>query len=191
MRRGLVAEFDSPAACASAVEVLKRRGLRKLDVYMPYPVKEIQQALEIKASPLPRIVFVAGSLGAILAYAILWLTNVYDYPLNVAGRPSHAVPAFIPITFETTVLFAGGAAFFGALLLGRMPRLYHPIDETAEFQRACVDRFLLAVDATNDGFDDQHEIRARLEELGAQSVREFGDPERVREPSEPAAEDAP
>ncbi len=173
MKHGLLAEFDSPSACTQAIRTLKSRGIRQLDAYMPYAAKEVQEALEVKPSPLPRIVFVAGCIGATVAYLILWYTNVYDYPLNVGGRSTHAVPAFIPITFETTVLVAGCTAFIGALVLGGLPRLYHPVDETEDFELVSVNRFLLAVNAADDGFD-KDALRTMLSELGALSVRELG-----------------
>lgn len=173
MQRGLLAEFDSSEACSRAIPVLREHGLGRLDVYMPYPAKEIQKALGARPSPLPRYVLLAGCLGAVVGYLILWYTNVFDYPINVAGRPDHAVPAFIPISFETLVLFAGCAAFVGALWLGGLPRLYHPLDEVEGFTRVSVDRFVLAVDAANEGFDAA-EASAILGALGALSVRPLG-----------------
>ncbi len=185
MQRGLLAEFGSVEACLRAIHGLKERGIRGLHVYAPYPIKEIEEALELPPSPLPRYVFVAGLLGAAIAYLILWYTNAYDYVINVGGRPSHAVPAFIPITFETTVLAAGCTAFFGALRLGGMPRLYHPLDEIEAFRGVAVDRFFIALDASGESFD-RGNAAAALREVGALSISEIGYAE--EHPKEPDRE---
>jgi len=173
MQYALVAEFDSSTTCARAIHALKQRSVGPIEVYMPYPDKEIHEALALRPSPLPRVVFAAGALGAILSYAVLWYTNVYDYPLNVGGRPTHAVPAFIPITFEATVLFAGCAAFIGSLVLGGLPRLHHPADEVVDFGQVCVDRFALVLRAAESASERQP-LQTELQKLGALSVTEFG-----------------
>lgn len=173
MRRALVAEFASSEACCHAIENLQQQGFERLDVYMPYPSKEVQEALGTPPSPLPRYVFVAGLCGALLAYFILWYTNVYDFPINVGGHPDHAVPAFIPITFETLVLFAGCTSFIGALVLGRLPRLYHPIDEIEGFEQTSVDRFILTIDADDPDFEEAR-AETLLNEHGALAVRALG-----------------
>jgi hypothetical protein len=78
---------------------------------------------------------------------------VVDYPLNVGGRPYHSAPAFIPITFEMAVLFAATAALVSAIVLGGLPRLWHPVFEVDGFERATIDRFWLAVCAGDAAID--------------------------------------
>src|SRR6478609_2812292 len=102
MPRTLLCEFETAEACAHAVTALREKGERLLDVYMPYPAKNVEAAIAWPRSPLPRFVLLGGLAGAGIAYLILWWTQVVDFPLNVGGRPTHAVPAFVPITFETT-----------------------------------------------------------------------------------------
>jgi hypothetical protein len=98
---------------------------------------------------LPVIVFVAGLLGGIASYAIQWYANAYAYPLNIGGRPAHAVPAFLIPTFEGTVLCAALAAFIGFFVIARLPRPWHPVFEIDGFERATIDRYWLAVDAAD------------------------------------------
>jgi mono/diheme cytochrome c family protein len=111
-------------------------------------------------------VLAAGLVGLLSAYGIQWWANVHSYPLNVGGRPVHSVPAFIPATFEGTVLAASLASFFGVLLVLRFPRLWSIEDEVPEFYRATVDRFWLAMHTFASENDRAHAERL-LKESGA------------------------
>src|ERR671939_629358 len=111
MKRGLIAEFGSATELVNAVSLLKQKGYRELETYSPFPVPGVDQRLQ-----LPAFVFGGGLLGALLGYGIQWYANVWHYPQNIGGRPVHAIPAFIPVTFESAVLGAGLTAFFGLLV---------------------------------------------------------------------------
>jgi hypothetical protein len=163
----LLGEFDSADACAAAINELRQRGHAPIDAYMPYPAKNVEEALALPPSPLPRYVLAFGILGACVAYLILWWTQSVNYPLNVGSRPTHAVPAFVGITFETTVLFASFTAFFGMLRLCRLPRLWHRAFEVNGFDRASVDRFFVVLLSDSQVERELHHL---LEEVGALRV---------------------
>jgi hypothetical protein len=80
---------------------------------------------------------------------------VASYPLNIGGRPAHATPAFLIPTFESTILCASLAAFVGLFSVLGLPRLWHPMFEADEFDRASIDRYWLAIDATDDEADPE------------------------------------
>lgn len=160
----LLGEFDSADSCAAAIKRLRERGHPPIDAYMPYPAKNVEEALELPRSPLPRYVLLFGIIGAGTAYLILWWTQNVSYPLNIGSHPTHAVPAYIGITFETMVLFASFASFIGMLRLCRLPRLWHPIFEVQGFERASVDRFFVVLQENGNGND---ELQEALEEVGA------------------------
>ncbi|MCA9599515.1 MAG: DUF3341 domain-containing protein [Myxococcales bacterium] len=167
MRRVLLAEFESSDACAGAISKLKASGHSELDAYMPFPAKNVEEALALPKTPLPKWVLAGGLTGAALAYFILWWTQNVGYPLDVGSHPTHSVPAYIGITFETAVLFASFTAFLGMLRLCRLPRLYHPVFDVEGFERASVDRFFVSVGTTGESTE------RRLLELGALRVVEL------------------
>jgi hypothetical protein len=167
MPSALLGEFDSADACAAAIKKLRERGHPPIDAYMPYPAKNVEDALELPPSTLPRWVLLFGLVGAGVAYLILWWTQNVGYPLDVGSHPTHAAPAYIGITFETTVLFASFAAFIGMLRLCRLPRLWHAVFEVNGFDRASVDRFFVVLRESGNGNDELH---VALEEAGALRV---------------------
>lgn len=160
---GLLAELGTAAQLAEATRRMTKLGYRDLDAFSPYPIEAVEEALQLRRSPIALLMFGGGVLGAVLGYGLQWWTNGVDYPLNVGGFPAHSPPAFIPPTFETMVLFAALAGFFGLFHLIGLPRLWHPVFEVDGFERATVDRFFLWVDAADARFD---EVRT-LEELAA------------------------
>jgi hypothetical protein len=160
----LLAEFPNADALAASVGVLRALGYRELETYSPFPLPDLEPELGLRRSRLPKFVFAGGLLGAILGYGIQWYADVWIYPLRVGGRPAHAVPAFIPATFEATVLGAALVAFFGLFIALRLPALWYPVFEVDGFESASVDRFWLAVGARDPNFDPVR-TRAALAQL--------------------------
>src|SRR5205814_7196678 len=126
---GVIGEFPTPAALLAACHALRARGFANLETYTPYALDGLDEALGRRRSRFGFGVFVAGMIGVAVGFTIQWWCNAVDYPLNVGGRPLFSWPAWVPITFETAVLFASAAAFFGVLGLARLPRLWQPIFE--------------------------------------------------------------
>jgi hypothetical protein len=146
-------ELASGAALVAAIEVLRAAGVTRFDAFTPYEVAGLDEALDVRRSRLPWISLAVGLAAGGSAYALQWWINVVDYPLDIGGRPYHSAPAFLPITFEMTVLFAAAAALISALVLGGLPRLWHPVFEVEGFDRAAIDRFWLAIAADDPALD--------------------------------------
>jgi hypothetical protein len=165
----MMAEFASGEALLGGIRALAAGGVSRFDAFTPYEVAGLFELLEVRRSRLPWIALAVGLAAGGAAYLLQWWINVMDYPLNIGGRPYHSAPAFIPITFEMTVLFAAAAALCSALVLGGLPRLWHPVFEVQGFERASIDRFWLAVRAGDPALDRPRATTA-LEAAGALRV---------------------
>lgn len=168
---GMMAEFAEPEQLLRAARAAYNAGYRKMDAYSPYAVEGVSEAIGFHKTRVPLIVLLGGICGALTAYGMEWYSAVIDYPLNVGGRPLHSWPAFIPITFELTVLFAAIAGTLGMIFLNGLPRPYHPVFNAPEFKLASQTRFFLCIEAADHVFkaDEVHEF---FHSLGAEKVME-------------------
>ena len=146
MRRGLLAEFETPEAVLAAARHLREKGFTRLAAYTPFPVEGLEDALALPRSRIPATVLLSGLAGGGLAFGFQYWANGIDYPLDVGGRPLFSWPAFVPIAFELAVLGAALGAVLGLLAAAGLPRLWHPVFEVEGFERATIDRFFLGVD---------------------------------------------
>lgn len=160
---GVVAEFTEADALLRAANAAHLRGFRKMDAFTPCPVEGLAQAVGMQFNGVPLLCLGGGITGAALAYGMQAYSAIWDYPLNVGGRPLHSWPSFIVITFELTVLFAALAAAFGMLVLNRLPRPNHPIFNTPHYAERSASRFYLALEARDPVFE-LSDARALLEE---------------------------
>lgn len=148
-----MAEFDNPTALVVAIHKARAAGYRSMDAYSPFPIEELTEALHIRNTYVPLIVLIGGLVGACAGYGLQYWTATIAYPLNVGGRPFHSWPSFIPVTFETTVLFAALSGVIGMLALNGLPRPYHPVFNAPRFALATRDRFFLCIESADPRFD--------------------------------------
>src|SRR5688572_30492362 len=102
----VVAEFPSGEALTGAARQLREKGYQDLDTHSPYPLHEGDEALGLGRSFVPVIALLGALAGLAIGYGLQWYANAFDWPIDIGGRPPHAVPAMIPITFESMVLGA-------------------------------------------------------------------------------------
>jgi len=150
---GVMAQFDDPSSLVAAARETYEAGYRQINGYSPFPIEELTEAIGFKRSVLPIIVLIGGIVGALGGFFMQYWMEVINYPLNVGGKPYNSWPAFIPITFETTVLVAAFSAVLGMLILNKLPQPYHPVFNVPNFALATRDRFFLAVEANDPKFD--------------------------------------
>jgi len=170
-RWGLLAEFTDKDQLLSAAQRAHAEGYRQMDAFSPFPIEGLAEALGHRRRWIPLFVLLAGIVGGLGGYFMQVYAMALDYPLNIGGRPLHSWPAFVPITFELTILFGSLTAFVSVFLLNRLPQPYHPVFNAPEFARASQDRFFLAIEAKDPAFVFDR-TRRFLENLGAEAVLE-------------------
>jgi hypothetical protein len=150
---GVMAEFDNPSDLVAAARRTHAAGYRRINGYSPYPIEELSEAIGFTHTSLPLIVFLGGVLGGLGGFFMQYWMEVINYPLNVGGKPFNSWPAFIPITFECTILCAAFAAVFGMLALNKLPQPYHPVFNAPNFALATRDSFFLVIEASDQKFE--------------------------------------
>ncbi|HUF42629.1 MAG TPA: DUF3341 domain-containing protein [Verrucomicrobiae bacterium] len=168
---GLMAEFSSAEALLEAARRAYADGYRRMDAYSPFPVDGLSEAIGFHKTRLPLIVLIGGIAGCLGGFYLQYWASVIDYPINVGGRPFNSWQAFIPVTFEMTILFAALSAVLGMIALNRLPMPYHPVFNVERFELATRDRFFLCIEATDSRFDAD-QTRRLLETLDAQGIYE-------------------
>jgi hypothetical protein len=164
-----LARFGGPSGLLAAARHLHHCGYRHLDAYSPFPVHGMSDALGLGRSRVPALALAGGIFGAVFAQTLQWYQSSIAYPLVTGGKPLNSTEAFVPITFETTILYAAFGAVFGMLALNGLPRLYHPVFRGKSFTRATGDGFFLSVEATDPLFDPERTTDL-LGALGAAEV---------------------
>ncbi len=161
----VIATFLDDEKLLHSTEKLVSKNIEIYDIYTPFPVHGLDEAMGIKRSFLPYITLLAGLTGMVLALSFqMWVFNI-DWPINIGGKPFMSIPSFLPITFEFTVLIGAHttvAAFlaFNKLFPGKKPVIIDPAQTD--------DKFIMAIDKNKTNLDD---VTALLKEGGAVEVR--------------------
>ena len=173
-RYGLLAELDGPEELLRAARESRTAGYRHVEAYSPFPVEGVAETLHPRPTHVPLVVLVGGIVGGLSGYALQYWVHVFAYPITVAGRPYNSVPAFVPVTFELTILFAALFGFAALLIANGLPMPYHPVFNVPSFALASRDRFFLCIRASDPQFDPV-QTRAFLVRLGAREVSDVAE----------------
>lgn len=149
---GLLAQFENPEALVRAAEAVRDAGYRSFDAYSPAPIEALSEIVELERPWIPRIVLIAGLSGGAMGFLLQWWISAAAYPLNVGGRPLFSWPAFIPVSFELTILCGAFGAVLGMLALNGLPSLYHPVFHAEAFRSATRNGFFLAIESRDTKF---------------------------------------
>lgn len=164
-----MAEFDTATELVDAARSTRDAGYKRTDAFSPFPIHEIDEALGIKRSILPVLVFFGGITGLLSGVSLQVFVHYIDYPLNIGGRPYLSWLSFVPPTYELTILLAGFTAVFGMLFLNGLPRPYHPVFNVPRFSLATREKFFLLIEASDEKYN-YDETKAFLDSLKPQEV---------------------
>ena len=169
----LVGFFEGEGEILSATRAARKAGYQIDDVYTPYAVHGMDEAMGLPQSRLSWVTFLAGLTGLVLMLTFEWWMTAVAWPLNVGGKPFFSLPAYIPVAFEFTVLCAGLASVAALFLAAKL----YPGKQRVQLARVTNDRFALAVSlggAADEGavrklFDAQHAVEvSALDESGVE-----------------------
>lgn len=155
---GIMAEFATPADVYHAAEMIRDAGYTKWDLYSPFPIHGIDEAMGISRTKLPLIVGVAAIVGVTCGYLLQWYGSNVGYKLVTQGKPYGSLTeggweSFVPIMFEVGVLFSAFASLIGMLALNGLPRHHHPLMKKEAFLRTSDDKFVVCIEAGDPKFD--------------------------------------
>lgn len=167
IRKFVVGVFDDEEVLFPAVKKVRKSGYRIHDVYTPFPVHGLDKALGLRETRLHTAGFIYGMTGLITALSFITWVLTSDWPINYGGKPPFSLPAWIPIIFELTVLFAAvGMVLTFCYLCQLAPFVrkhhFHP--------RATDDLFVMVIEATPK--TNVEDLKRFLENVGAKEINE-------------------
>ena len=173
MNRVVHAMFDDDHRLMDAAKSLVAKGVRIKDVYSPFPLHGLDPIIGVKRTRMAIVSFMFGLTGFTLALIGMRYFMIVDWPMNIGGKPSFSLlenlPAFIPVTFEFTVLCAAhGMAFTYLLRNGTLPGMpaVNPDPRTTD------DKFVMEITDSENPNMNSEELGSMLRDAGAIEINE-------------------
>ena len=161
----ILAEFKSPKALYNAARKVKETGYTAFDVFSPFPIHGMDEAMGLSPTKLPWLTLLGGTVGLSVGFGLQTWVATSAYKMVISGKPLFSYQAFVPITFELMVLFAAIFTVVGMFALNKLPQPYHPLFKSVNFTKVTTDGFFLAIE-TNDDASVSH----FLEEIGGENL---------------------
>lgn len=163
---GVVGIWSDDHDLLEAAKKMKAAGYQHFDAITPFPVHGMEEAIGVERSMIPWVTFFAGLIGGCLGMLLQWWTSAVNWPTIVGGKPMFSWPAFVPVTFELTILFAALSSVGTMFYLNNLPQIDPPVidpDLTSH-------KFALWIPETEPGYTPE-KVESFLKELGAEDVR--------------------
>ncbi len=162
--------FNTPDEIMKAADEIVKAGYTKFDIHTPYPVHGMDNAMKVKRSPLGYFAFALGITGAALALLLMYSTMVVSYPNNIGGKPAFPLPAFIPVTFEVTVLLASVATVLAMIIIFfKFPNVSHPLHDTPYMKKVSSDKYGAVIESNDPNFDFEA-VMSFFSKIGAATI---------------------
>ena len=161
--------FSDEDVLIEAVEKVRGKGVKIYEVFSPFPVHGLDEALGYKKTRLPIAAFLFGMTGTFLALTMqIWMLG-YDWPMIIGGKNNASLPPFIPVTFELTVLLAALGMVATFMIVSDMK----PYKKPRQFDvRSTDDKHIMAIDLAMNAATNKNELSSILKEAGAEEVNE-------------------
>jgi hypothetical protein len=166
---GYLCEVDNPKDLLDLSKKVYHAGYIKFDTYTPFPVHGIDKAMGIPLSRVPYLSLIGCLIGLTGAIALQVWTNGFDYPIALSGKPFVALPAFVPVTFELTILFTAFFTVFGMFAINKLPQWNQPIFNNESIKKATCSGFFLAISSDDKNFDIE-KTKLFLERSGGKNI---------------------
>ena len=174
---GVAALFDTPDEILKAAKTVSNAGYKNYDVNTPYPIHGIDKAMKLKSSKLGYVTLFFGFFGASFILFFMWWTLAVNYPLVIGGKPYFPLPAFVPITFEFTVLNAVLSTFFAMIaVVFNLPFNSHPLHDSNYMRNVSSDKYGVVIETEDPQFDE-NKVDELLRSLGGKSIERIFYPE--------------
>ena len=165
----LVGVFEDEDVLVNAVRILRSKGVRIHEVFTPFPVHGLDEVLGYRRSRLPIAAFLFGMTGTSLALLMQFWMLGYDWPMIIGGKPHAALPPFIPVTFEFTVLLSALGMVATFLIVSDMK----PYGKPRQFDvRSTDDKLVIAIDLHVNRTQKPAAIAQILKDTGASEVND-------------------
>lgn len=165
-RRGIAGIWTDEHQLVDAAAKVKAAGFTQIEAISPFPLHGIDDALGIPRSFIPWVTFIFGLTGFAAGTWFTWWTSAVDWPIIIGGKPLWSLPAFVPIIFELTILFAALSSVGAMIAVCGLPKVDPPvIDPTLSSHK-----FGLWVPEGSMGFNAA-KLEQMFRELGATEVK--------------------
>lgn len=164
--KGVAGIWTEEHLILKAAHKVRESGFTKFEAISAYPIHGMEEACGIKRSWLPYVTFVAGTVGLLAGLWLTWWTSAVDWAVNVGGKPFFSLPAFIPVVFELTILFAALSSVAALFYACKIPRVDPPnIDPDLSCHK-----FAIFVPFNDTGYDEA-KLERMFKDLGAIEVK--------------------
>jgi hypothetical protein len=167
---GTAGIFLEESKVLKAAAKTRESGFTKFDAISPYPIHGMEEACGIKRSPIPYVTFAAGCLGLLAALGLVYYTSVINWPINVGGKPMFSLPAFIPIIFELTILFAALCSVGALFYFCNMPKIDPPVID----KDLTCHKFAIFIPENDTGYNEDR-VTQMMKDLGAVEVKKVAE----------------